>query len=518
MLGERDPQGRLYSAMTMLGEETIEQMGFYGKLAVKGPQIFRDEDFGGAYCLDNGRPSFPPSILAMARILQHYEGISDFDVIQRTKFDLRWKVALHLDLASIKAPFSKTTFVVFRARLTLHEKECLAFEKSILEAKAAGLLPSKLRIALDSSPVRGRGAVKDTYNLLSDAIVGVLRSIAKERDQKVEDVAREAGLSRHVEEPSIKGSEDVEWNDPDSVRGFLAGLLADCRRAVVAAEGVEEAKEAVDLLRKIVADDVEEDAGDGKPGIRQGVAKDRTVSVQDPEIRHGRKSSGHRYDGHKAHIAAERTSGVITAVEVTAPGEADGSQVKTLVEQTEASTKADVQHAVGDCAYGSQTGVQQAKEAEVELATKMPGAPEGQFSAAHFKVSEDRQSAVCPAGNPSTNLHRSNEDLVHNWSPKICGPCPQKSQCTKGLGRSLRVPAYFHDRRAREAYARSPEGKEVLRERVVVEHAIARVKRLGAGASRYFGRAKTRAQWWWSAAVANLSLVWNKPKAAEACG
>lgn len=122
---------------------------------------------------------------------------------------------------------------------------------------------------------------------------------------------------------------------------------------------------------------------------------------------------------------------------------------------------------------GSQTGLQQAKEVEIELATKMPGAPNGQFSAAQFKVSDDRRSAVCPAGNSSTNLHRSNEDLVHSWSPKVCGPCPLKSQCTKGLGRSLRVPAYFHDRRAREAYARSPEGKEVLRERVVVEHAIA---------------------------------------------
>lgn len=171
-----------------------------------------------------------------------------------------------------------------------------------------------------------------------------------------------------------------------------------------------------------------------------------------------------------------------------------------------------------DCAYGSQTGVQQAKEVEIELATKMPGAPEGPFSAAQFQVSEDRRSAVCPAGNPSTSLHRSNEDLVHNWSPKVCGPCPLKSQCTKGLGRSLRVPAYFHDRRAREAYAKSSEGKKVLRERVVVEHAIARVKRLGAGASRYFGRTKTRAQWWWSAAVANLSLVWNRPEAAGARG
>jgi hypothetical protein len=48
----------------------------------------------------------------------------------------------------------------------------------------------------------------------------------------------------------------------------------------------------------------------------------------------------------------------------------------------------------------------------------------------------------------------------------------------------------------------------VLRKRVVVEHAIGRLKNLGAGTARYFGRAKTKAQWLWTAAAANLSLIW----------
>jgi len=51
---------------------------------------------------------------------------------------------------------------------------------------------------------------------------------------------------------------------------------------------------------------------------------------------------------------------------------------------------------------------------------------------------------------------------------------------------------------------------------VVVEHAIGRLKHLGAGASRYFGQLKTKAQWMWSAAVANLSLVWNEKEVQAA--
>ena len=168
MLGTRDPQGSLYSAATQLGSETVSDLGFYGKLAAHGPKLFHDADFAGAYCSGNGRPSVPPSKLALARLLQHYEGVSDAEVVERCRYDLRWKVALDLELASVEAPFAKSTFQAFRARLTVHLNDGLAFEKSVDAAREAGVLPPRLRVALDSSPVRGRGAVKDTFNLLCD--------------------------------------------------------------------------------------------------------------------------------------------------------------------------------------------------------------------------------------------------------------------------------------------------------------------------------------------------------------
>jgi hypothetical protein len=50
----------------------------------------------------------------------------------------------------------------------------------------------------------------------------------------------------------------------------------------------------------------------------------------------------------------------------------------------------------------------------------------------------------------------------------------------------------------------------------VVEHAIGRIKYLGAGTARYFGRTKTKAQWLWTAAVVNLSLTWHQQTQAIA--
>lgn len=516
MLGKRDPQRRLFGATTRLGPDVVERMGFYGKVAREGHTLFHDEDFAAAYCADNGRPSCPPSVIALARLLQHYAGVSDAEVVERCRFDLRWKCALDLDLAAVDSPFVKSTFQAFRARLTLHAQEGLAFEKSVKAAREAGLLPKRLRVALDSSPVRGRGAVKDTFNLLSDAIVAVLRSIAVRRGVTAREVAQTAELERHVVSASIKGSELVDWGDKQKVGEFLDGLLEDSQRAVELAEQENCGGEEAALLRKIIAQDVERGAPSGPPKIKQGVERDRTVSVHDPEMRHGRKSSGKVYNGHKTHIAVDTKSGITTAIAVTAPAESDGSQVKPLLEQTVEATELPIDQALGDAAYSSRQAIHQAEVEGVELVTRMPSSHKGRFGPGMFQVSEDGKTAVCPGGHVAERVTKNSGGHQHRWSSETCGACLLKEACTqaKAKSRTLIVKPDFHERRARERHASSEEGRQLLRERMSVEHAIGRIKHLGGGAARYFGRTKTHSQWLWAAAVANLSLVWGKAAAA----
>ena len=513
MLGRRDPQTSLFNAPTQLGSDALKPMGFYAHLARDGHQIFRDEDFAAAYCANNGRPSAPPSLLAMARLLQYKEKISDAEVIERCRYDLRWKVALDLDPLSTDAPFVKSTFQLFRTRLTLHEKEGLIFAKSLETARDRGILPKSVRLALDSSPVRGRGAVKDTYNLLSDAIVALLRAIARARETSPEAVAEEAGLERHLEAPSIKGSEEVNWSDSDEISAFLRGLLGDSDKVLELAEQAGVTGADAEHLRKIIDDDVDRGDDQTPATLRRRVAKGRSPSVSDPEMRHGCKSSGTKFNGHKAHIAVDTQSGIVTAVEMDAPGTADGEMVETLIEQTRELSGCEIEVALGDSAYSSRNAIGQAEQAGVELRTKMPGHRKGMFAPGDFEVSEDRQEARCPAGHESgrrsnTKLKDSRRSAIqHLWSEELCGSCPLKAQCTKGKRRTLVVPEDFHERRQRERYADSSEGRQELRQRVGVEHAIGRLKNRGAGHSRYFGRQKTKAQWLWTAALENLYRI-----------
>src|SRR5688572_33378199 len=92
MMGERSAQEKLFAAdhiyLDYVGRERL-----YGYLAQQRGQLFRDEDFAVLYCRDNGRRSVPPSLAVSILFLRAYEVVSFVEAIERSKYDLRWKVA-----------------------------------------------------------------------------------------------------------------------------------------------------------------------------------------------------------------------------------------------------------------------------------------------------------------------------------------------------------------------------------------------------------------------------------------
>ena len=147
-------------------------------------------------------------------------------------------------------------------------------------------------------------------------------------------------------EPSIKGSAEVDWSDPEARRSFLAAIVADSERLPGQALTSPQAADrehpdrprimaAAELLCKQLLQDIERRA-DGV-ALREGVNKDRIVSVSDPEMRHGRKSSHRRFDGHKASLAVEAGSQLITAVAVL-PGNAPMLRLKSEYDCIPSST------------------------------------------------------------------------------------------------------------------------------------------------------------------------------------
>ena len=131
---------------------------------------------------------------------------------------------------------------------------------------------------------------------------------------------------------SVKGEAAIDWSDQRARAALLAGIVGDADRLLELARqaqgelGEDSAERqqivvASELLGQLLLQDVER-AGGGV-SLKDGVSRDRMMSVHDPEMRHGHKSSSRRFDGHKAAIVVDTDSQLITAVEVL-PGNAPG--------------------------------------------------------------------------------------------------------------------------------------------------------------------------------------------------
>jgi len=93
--------------------------------------------------------------------------------------------------------------------------------------------------------------------------------------------------------------------------------------------GAEVAEAAV-LLATVVGQDIEE-GDDGAFRIIRGVATDRVISTVDPDARHGRKTTAHRFDGYKGHIAIDPDTEIITNTAAGAANAGDAGVAVDLV-------------------------------------------------------------------------------------------------------------------------------------------------------------------------------------------
>src|SRR5918996_2334162 len=166
MLSVADRQQGFFDAGWCAGLVPAESI--YSLLAEHGERIVSDADFAECYSERHGRPSIPPSLLAKVLLLAYREGLSDERAMEAVRFDLRWRVALTLPIDH--PGFHPTSLVKFRARLLLHGKERIVFERSLALATELGLLAGSVEQIVDSTPMLGAAAIQDTVTLVRSAV------------------------------------------------------------------------------------------------------------------------------------------------------------------------------------------------------------------------------------------------------------------------------------------------------------------------------------------------------------
>jgi Transposase DDE domain/Transposase domain (DUF772) len=454
-----------------------------------------------------GHPPIAPAQLALAVILQAYMGVSDDEVIEATLMDRRWQLVLDC-LDTDQAPFSKGTLVAFRQRLIEAQMDRRLIERTIeVASQSQSFGPRALRAALDSSPLWGAGRVEDTYNLVGHVLKKVMRVVADQQGRDLAEVALEAGAEL-VCGTSLKVALDRDWDQQlqkDEALTLVLQVLQTVETWVQTLTEQEEkatAQKVLDSAKQVQEQDVQVDEK-GKASLIKGVAKDRRISVEDGQMRHGRKSRSVRVDGYKRHVLHDLDSGLIRAVGIT-PANAPEASVTEAISEDLATQAVSLKELHIDRAYLSSHLVRERSD-ELEVYCKAwPVRESKRFQKQAFVLDWDRLVIRCPAEQEMPFVPGG---IVH-FPKETCAQCPLQTQCTTSVrGRSVSIhpdETLFIELRQRQL---TPEGRAKLRERVAVEHTLAHVGRWQGRRARYRGLRKNLFDLRRCAVVHNLHVL-----------
>jgi hypothetical protein len=463
-----------------------------------------------------GKEPNPPAMMAMALVLQSYVGASDAEAVELTVVDLRWQMVLGR-LAASEPAFSQGSIAAFRERLIEHDLDQRLLERTVELAKRTKefdwrKLPKHLHLAIDSSPLEGAGRVEDTVNLLGHAARKVVACAAALVGHSLEQVANDAGIPVLLGS-SIKQALDVQWSDPaqkDSALQQLLSQLDSLERWLLQQLPSESAKpplrEAIDVLRQLRAQDLEPDPGGGGSRIREGVAPDRRVSIEDGEMRHGRKSKSKLFNGYKRHLAVDVDSGLILAGAVT-PGNRPEETALPDLEKDLAGQGRPLVTLYIDRGYISSPLVERTVAAGGDVVCRPWVARNGDlFSKDDFAIDLEAMTITCPAG--QTEPIRFGAPA--QFSGAGCDPCPLRVLCTNASAGSGRTVSIASDeplqQRLREASA-TRVGRMRLRTRTTVEHSLAHLARRQGRRARYRGLRKNLFDLRRASSVLNLETL-----------
>jgi hypothetical protein len=470
---------------------------------------------------DSGQGEEPqtPALLCMALLLQGYLQVSDAEAVRLSATDKCWRMVLAtLGQKGDEPAFSQGGLQQFRERLIRCEMDQRLLERTVELAKQSKAfdwkkLPKAVRVAVDSRPLEGAGRVEDTINLLGHAGRKIAECIAAELETSLEEVCQKAGAPL-LAGRSVKAELDIDWNDAEQKQEALSRLCEQLESlsAWVHKRRPKEAQEAplsryIEALVQVKQQDLEQTT-EGGVQIRQGVAEDRRVSIEDAEMRHGRKSKSKRFNGYKQHISTHLDANLILACAVTPANRPEEEAAPQLQEDmSRMGVKPDVLQI--DRAYLNSSLVEQVVKAGGEVVCKPwkgGNAKPGLFGKKDFQINVRDGTITCPAG----QVEPFEPGQVVEFDPEACGPCPLRAQCTQaatGRGRTVTMGDNEALQKKLRKLQTSRSGRAKLRERVGVEHALAHLSNRQGPRARYLGVRKNTFDLRRLAAVQNLETI-----------
>jgi hypothetical protein len=459
-----------------------------------------------------GKEPVEAGVLALATLLQAYCHVGDRDAVELSVMDKRWQLVLDC-LGVEQPPFSQGTLFNFRMRLIAHNLDKTLLERTVaLAEKTGGFGARQLRAALDSTPLFGASRVEDTFNLLGHALRKAVGLAAQALHTSAEAIVADAGLVL-VGHSSLKAALDLDWGAPAARARALRLVLEEVERwkkwleqqQMLSAQEPP-MQEMMDTIAQIVAQDTEPDptGGAGRKHIKKQVAHDRRISIEDQDMRHGRKSSSKTFNGFKEHFVLDLDSRVTREIVVRPAHEPEHAAVELLAEELEKGRG--LRQLNIDLGYMASPRIVQWAEQGVHIIARPWPHGGALFTKNDFTFDFAHGHVTCPNGQTVPMVPGRNAQ----FPASACDKCPLRTQCTTaklGHGRSLTIREDEQFQHRLRAKIRTQRGRAALRKRTAVEHAISHQLVHQGRRARYKGLRKNQFDGRRHAAVSNLQVA-----------
>ncbi|MBI5119096.1 transposase, partial [Candidatus Poribacteria bacterium] len=523
-------QGSLFDSGLYLEEMLTRQKGaekflffrknIWPKLLSLGPSL------NAMYCVDNGRPAVNPVRLLAVTLLQYMEKMPDRQAVDAIVFDIRWKCALEMEVD--EGGFDSTVLVRFRERLREHGLEGIGLEAALEGMREAGYYGKKTAYRVDSMQVLGLVAQMSRLECVRETMRLVFLALEREARLARPDLWS-VWWERYVESK-------VDYREKEDVlRLKMIQAGEDIQKLLLWMEsmGKDAPKcEEVELLKRVFGENFE--------CAQSGVEKRKTKpsgsvsNPHDPQAQWSFKDAAKRTEwvGYKAQIVetveeqprkkGEPTKAVITAIVIQEAIASDKAALPVVEQAIDATGEPRPEKLYADAGYTSGDELARAQKEGRELRGPVqPGAPrkDGGYTSEAFDVSIANRSALCPAGQRSTNCSRlrngktGDVDYRFEWERRLCEICDRSNQC---LGkdqshRTLLVGEHHDLIQSRRQEQKTEAFKKDMRHRNAIEGTISELCRgYGLRHCRYRGINKTRLQSHMIAAACNIKRWWRR--------
>jgi len=494
-----------------LCERLIPQDSFYRKFREIVWPFIEDDQFESMYCKANGRPPIPPSLLAMAMVLQFYRDLSDREMERAAMYDIEIKYALGLSID--ERPFDHSSLGDFRKRLLENGKEKETFDRILEHLVKAGLIRRDEIQRIDATHVLADVAIPTMVTLVKKGIYEILKPIAKRHKAVHEKLAATIDLEEYDKQQvnhDAPGRLDIE-----KCKKKLVDVVNDGRTVLAQVKeikGDEILNRRVEMLKRILQENITEDeAGAPKERDYKEKPQDIMVSPVDPDARYGAKSNTKRFTGYKANITETVESRFITNIKAMRGNRPDGSNmVEAVVEQKEHGLRPT--KLIGDTAYGdglSRKDLQKEGTTVVAPLKEKNGRSKVIYPKSMFHYDEVNNFLTCPAGITvkQSFWDRQKEIRTFHFPMSGCGKCLCKPECTnsKDGRRTVGISKVNKELREAEAYNLTEQFKEDMKLRPAIEGKLSELVRYhGMRRARYRGLQKVGLQCYFAAIAVNI--------------